>query len=90
MDRAAPKRRRGEIGNVAATIGGCDAFRVLAPRERTVLALRFGIGYDRAHSLEEAGKELGVTRERARQIEAQALSRLRDDPVVRRLRAYLS
>jgi RNA polymerase primary sigma factor len=62
----------------------------LAPRERTVLALRFGIGHDRAHSLEEAGKVLGVTRERARQIEAQALSRLRDDPVVRRLRAYLA
>jgi RNA polymerase primary sigma factor len=66
------------------------ALEALAPRERTVLALRFGIGYERAHSLEEAGKELGVTRERARQIEAQALSRLRDDPVVRRLRAYLS
>ena len=67
-----------------------DALSQLQPRERTVLALRFGIGHDRAHSLEEAGKVLGVTRERARQIEAQALSRLRDDPVVRRLRAYLS
>jgi RNA polymerase primary sigma factor len=66
------------------------ALAQLGMRERTVLALRFGIGYDRAHSLEEAGKELGVTRERARQIEAQALSKLRDDPVVKRLRAYLS
>jgi RNA polymerase primary sigma factor len=66
-----------------------EALGQLSPRERMVLALRFGIGYERAHSLEEAGRVLGVTRERARQIEAQALSRLRDDPVVRRLRAYL-
>ncbi|MBM4418065.1 MAG: sigma-70 family RNA polymerase sigma factor [Chloroflexi bacterium] len=66
------------------------ALRQLGEREQVVLSLRFGIGYERSHSLEEAGKVLGVTRERARQIEAQALGRLRDDPIGRRLQAYLT
>lgn len=49
----------------------------LVPRERKILEMRFGIGGSREHTLEEVGVVLGVTRERIRQIEAKALSRLR-------------
>jgi len=49
----------------------------LEPRERKILEMRFGIGGAREHTLEEVGAELGVTRERIRQIEAKALTRLR-------------
>ncbi|MBR2703347.1 MAG: RNA polymerase sigma factor RpoD, partial [Oscillospiraceae bacterium] len=49
----------------------------LDERERRVLELRYGIGGDRARTLEEVGKEFGVTRERIRQIEAKALRKLR-------------
>jgi len=49
----------------------------LVPRERKILEMRFGIGGSREHTLEEVGAVLGVTRERIRQIEAKALSRLR-------------
>jgi RNA polymerase primary sigma factor len=58
--------------------------RDLNPRERRVLQLRFAL-YDegRTWTLEEIGKRLGVTRERVRQIEAKALSKLRVDPEIR-------
>lgn len=49
----------------------------LPPRERKILELRHGLGGDEPHTLEEIGQKLGVTRERIRQIEDQALSRLR-------------
>ena len=49
----------------------------LTPREEKVLRKRFGIGEKRGHTLEEIGKEFGVTRERIRQIEAKALKKLR-------------
>ena len=49
----------------------------LVPRQRKILEMRFGIGGSREHTLEEVGAVFGVTRERIRQIEAQALSRLR-------------
>jgi RNA polymerase primary sigma factor len=54
--------------------------RALAPlsdREREVLRLRFGLGTDREHTLEEIGRQLSVTRERVRQIESRALQKLR-------------
>ncbi|MGB2695058.1 MAG: sigma-70 family RNA polymerase sigma factor [Dehalococcoidia bacterium] len=54
-----------------------DALSVLTPRERKVIELRFGITDGRARTLDVVGNALGVTRERARQIEAQALSKLR-------------
>jgi RNA polymerase primary sigma factor len=54
-----------------------EALGVLSPRERTVIELRFGITDGRARTLDVVGNALGVTRERARQIEAQALSKLR-------------
>jgi RNA polymerase primary sigma factor len=49
----------------------------LTPRERTILALRFGLEDGRSRTLEEVGKELRVTRERIRQIEVKALRKLR-------------
>ena len=54
-----------------------DALEELPPRLRLVLALRFGFLDDRPRTLEEVGQELGVTRERIRQLERQALDRLR-------------
>ncbi len=54
-----------------------QALDVLSPRERKVIELRFGILDGRARTLDVVGNALGVTRERARQIEAQALSKLR-------------
>lgn len=59
---------------------------VLTPRERLVLQLRFGLGSGQAHPLEQVGRELGITRERVRQIEAGALAKLRQPPVLERLR----
>ena len=54
-----------------------DALSVLTQRERQVIELRFGISDGRARTLDVVGNALGVTRERARQIEAQALTKLR-------------
>ena len=54
-----------------------DAMQDLPPRLRLVLTLRFGFLDDRPRTLEEVGKELGVTRERVRQLERQALDRMR-------------
>jgi RNA polymerase primary sigma factor len=59
---------------------------VLTPREQLVLQLRFGLGNGQAHPLEQVGRELGITRERVRQIEAGALAKLRQPPVLDRLR----
>jgi DNA-directed RNA polymerase sigma subunit (sigma70/sigma32) len=50
--------------------------------------MHYGIGADRPATLEEAGKEFGLTRERVRQIEAQALEKLRHNPRAARLRVY--
>ena len=52
--------------------------KTLDPREAEVLRLRFGIGQDRAYTLDEIGKQLGVTRERIRQIETKALRKIRN------------
>jgi RNA polymerase primary sigma factor len=50
---------------------------VLTPREQTVIRSRFGIGQDQAKTLEQVGRNLSVTRERIRQIEAKALKKLK-------------
>ena len=51
----------------------------LSPREQKILSMRFGLEDGITHTLEEVGKEFGVTRERIRQIEAKALERIRDE-----------
>lgn len=62
----------------------------LPPREVRILQLRYGLVDGETYTLEEVGKKLGVTRERVRQIEAQALSRLRHPAHSRRLRDFLN
>jgi len=66
-----------------------EVLSTLSPRERRVLQLRFGLEDGRARTLEEVGKEFGVTRERIRQIEAKALRKLRHPSRSRRLKDYL-
>ncbi len=61
----------------------------LPPREVRILQLRYGLVDGESYTLEEVGKKLGVTRERVRQIEAQALSRLRHPTHSRKLKDYL-
>lgn len=61
----------------------------LPPREVCILQLRYGLLDGQAYTLEEVGRKMGVTRERVRQIEAQALSRLRHPAIRRKLREYL-
>lgn len=61
----------------------------LSPREKRVLRLRFGLEDGRDHTLKEIGNELGVSRERIRQIEAEALAKMRKPALRNRLREYL-
>ena len=63
--------------------------RTVTPREQEVLRLRFGLGGGRTHTLEEVGREFGVTRERVRQIEARALARIRQGHSFDGFREYL-
>ncbi len=62
----------------------------LPPREARILQLRYGLGDGESYTLEEVGKKMGVTRERVRQIEAQALRRLRHPSLRHKLADYLS
>ena len=62
---------------------------LLPPREARILQLRYGLIDGEILTLNEVGRKMGVTRERVRQIEAQALSRLRSKGVYRELRAYI-
>jgi RNA polymerase primary sigma factor len=66
-----------------------DVLSSLTLRERRVLQLRFGLEDGRSRTLEEVGREFGVTRERIRQIEAKALRKLRHPSRSKRLRDYL-
>ncbi len=67
-----------------------EIFTSLTPREVRILQLRFGLVDGYSYTLEEVGRKFGVTRERIRQIEAQALGRLRHPSRSRKLRDYLS
>jgi RNA polymerase primary sigma factor len=60
----------------------------LTPREQKILAMRFGLEDGITHTLEEVGKEFGVTRDRIRQIEANALECSRGHDMGRKLEAY--
>jgi RNA polymerase primary sigma factor len=62
---------------------------VLTERERMVLQLRFGLGDGHQYPLEKVGEQLGVTRERVRQIEAEALRKLRSPALTEKFRDYL-
>jgi RNA polymerase primary sigma factor len=66
-----------------------DVMTALSPREARILRLRFGLRDGRAHTLEEVGEKFGLTRERIRQIEHQALDRLRHPRRSRQLQDYL-
>lgn len=61
----------------------------LTPREQKILKMRFGIDSGKTHTLEEVGSEFGVTRERIRQIEAKALTKLRKKKESKKLKEYL-
>lgn len=65
------------------------ALNTLPEREREVLKFRYGVGYDRSHTLEEVGRQFKVTRERIRQIEAKALRKLRSQSKSKALRVFL-
>lgn len=80
FDRASKELLREHIGDVLTTLN---------EREKRVLELRFGLKDGRTRTLEEVGKEFGVTRERIRQIEAKALRKLRHPSRSKRLRDYL-
>jgi RNA polymerase primary sigma factor len=57
-----------------------EMLKFLTPRERKIIEMRFGLADGIGHTLEEVGKEFGVTRERIRQIEAKVLQKMRDHP----------
>ena len=64
--------------------------RTLTPKEEKVIRMRFGIGVDRDHTLEEVGRHLSITRERVRQIEAKALRKLKHPSRMRALKILTS
>ena len=66
-----------------------EIISTLSEREQKIIKLRFGIGGGRSHTLEEVGAEFSVTRERIRQIEAKALSKLRKHKDTKKLHEYI-
>ena len=67
-----------------------DVLATLSPRERKVLRLRFGIDDDNERTLQVVGQDFGVSRERIRQIEAQALRKLRKKSRSKLLKPFAS
>jgi len=86
-DEAAPPDDTATYNLLREHLG--EVLNNLPPREVRILQLRYGLLDGQAYTLEEVGRKMGVTRERVRQIEAQALSRLRHPSVRRKLRDYL-
>jgi RNA polymerase primary sigma factor len=66
-----------------------EALTRLPERERRIIQLRYGLEDGRSRTLEEVGREFGITRERTRQIEGEALRKLRHPGVARGLRSFL-
>jgi RNA polymerase primary sigma factor len=66
-----------------------EVIKTLYPREQKILKMRFGLEDGKSHTLEEVGREFGVTRERIRQIEAKALLKLRRNRESKKLKEYL-
>ncbi|MDZ4170278.1 MAG: sigma-70 family RNA polymerase sigma factor [Coriobacteriia bacterium] len=81
FDSAVVQAMRDDVAHVLST---------LTDRERRVIELRFGLGDDAPCTLDEVGREFGVTRERIRQIEGKTLSRLRSSSHVARMREYIN
>jgi RNA polymerase primary sigma factor len=87
---------KGQISPVEVAAEGllrrdlAEALSELGERERRILSLRYGMEDGEPRTLEQVGKTIGMTRERARQIEAEALRRLRASETGRHLRDYLS
>ena len=67
-----------------------ELLNTLTPREARILRLRFGLDNGRAYTLEEIGRKFGLTRERIRQIQMEAMRKLRHPSRSRRLKGYLS
>ena len=65
-----------------------EVLNELSPREQKILKIRFGLEDGVTHTLEEVGKEFGVTRERIRQIEAKALEKIRQHQMINKLKHY--
>ena len=65
-----------------------DMLLFLTPREKKIVKMRFGLGDGIGHTLEEVGREFGVTRERIRQIEAKVLQKLKDHPAAMKVRNF--
>jgi RNA polymerase primary sigma factor len=65
-----------------------DMLDFLTPRERKIVIMRFGLDGGEVHTLEEVGKEFGVTRERVRQIEAKTLQKLRNHPASDKIKYF--
>jgi RNA polymerase primary sigma factor len=67
-----------------------ELLRSLTPREERILRMRYGLGGTKRHTLKQVGKKFGLTRERIRQIEQEALRKLRHPRRSQKLRSYLS
>ncbi len=65
-----------------------EMLHYLTPRERKIVKMRFGLGDGIGHTLEEVGREFGVTRERIRQIEAKVLQKLKEHPTAAKIKGY--
>jgi RNA polymerase primary sigma factor len=70
--------------------GTAGVLKSLSPSEEKVIRMRFGIGYDREHTLQEIAQDFGLTRERIRQIELKGLQRLRNPENAHRLRPLMT
>ena len=70
--------------------GAAGVLKMLSPSEERVIRMRFGIGYDREHTLQEIAQDFGLTRERIRQIELQGLRKLRSPENAQRLRPLMA
>lgn len=79
-DSAATQLLKEQIAEILST---------LTDREQKIIKMRFGIGGGKSHTLEEVGAEFSVTRERIRQIEAKALTKLRKNKDTKKLKEYL-
>ena len=78
----------GLVFNHSLKIETMRALSTLTPRERDVVLMSFGIGFDNPYTLEEIGDVMGLTRERVRQIREKALQKLREPGKNRRLKEF--